>query len=336
MKAMKQVVIGGDFPMSYMSNVYGVSVEAEEIPEGWSGPLRYLPVPFYKTADGDCVVRWKLTAEERLAAIQGVLLVPRVGITPTIKKILGSTYDLVFGSAKISDTIEDIGGTVSFTEPLSAIHIPTEYQPALIGHGFIWQTLRLLNGGLKFHSVSAVCPFSPEEEMDKLRASRRITHVMMAGKDMVPDNGEAEVVTIKTENGTSFVHSHEVSIYNDRLFYSENEVIAAVAMKLREVNAGKWDANNDVASYQGMNEGDAATFFPTLKCPTCGIALQRPMGSTYQEHTWICPQCNDKFVVTDRESATVENITHSFRDAAIAGGFTEQQAEFLKKVLDKR
>lgn len=327
MKAMKQVVLGGDFPTSYMSNVYGVSVEGEEIPEGWIGPLRYLPVPFYKTAGGDCVVRWKLTAEERLKAIQGVLLVPRIGITFTspTKRIVLNSVDMVEANA--------VAGCVAPTE---IIHIPAEDQPALIEHGFVWQTLRLLDGGMKSLEVSAVCPFSPEEEMDKLRASRRITHVMMAGKDMVPDNGEAEVVTIKTENGTSFVHSHEVSIYNDRLFYSENEVIAAVAMKLREVNAGKWDANNDVASYQGMNEGDAATFFPTLKCPTCGIALQRPMGSTYQEHTWICPQCNDKFVVTDRESATVENITHSFRDAAIAGGFTEQQAEFLKKVLDKR
>lgn len=58
MKAMKQVVRGKDLPVSYLSNGRMYPVEGDE--------KRTQNIPFYRTPNGSCVIRWRLSWLDRI------------------------------------------------------------------------------------------------------------------------------------------------------------------------------------------------------------------------------------------------------------------------------
>lgn len=60
MKAIKQVIPGRDMPVSYLSNGGGFSVE------GGDETTRTESIPFFRTSDGVCIIRWRLSWRERL------------------------------------------------------------------------------------------------------------------------------------------------------------------------------------------------------------------------------------------------------------------------------
>ena len=333
MRAMKHVADG--LPMSYMSNHVGFEGEGDVVPEGWSGPAKYQPLPFYKKLSGEAVIRWELTPADQANISHG-----RVNCVPPTRTDEGwwGRTDLV-EMLKVAGDPHQI--TDVFLEGLVGPYITTgsiwndsslTEKTILIRDKTLYQTLHLSCGGFEPVSVSGSCPFSVEEEIKQRALQRQELHVTMGGSDMVPAGGVGNISVVVSDGGTWRISGYE------GLFSTENEAISAVARELRSANQGQWHNFRDMGSLSG---GEPE--WPVLLCPDCKVAIQMQSGKssvTYGtvhefNRRFICPKCHEEMKVRNWYKSIVEIPKKQLFGKAVAAGFTQAQAELLWALLRK-
>ncbi len=272
MKAMKQVVPGLDLPVSYLSNSRGLDVEGAVAPIGntgyhppeVAGTNRYSPpVPFYRTFDGLCVIRWHATLRERFRYLWGDFsegaVVPHDGpIWDRAHMLEGLTrkfFRMFYGDDEL-------------TQHVRHIHFVTESKWGIIPFVFsgnLWQIASLKGGGFNFGETTTACPVSVrKEKVSHDAAPRSWMRVWMAGKDQVPAGGLAEVAEICRYKGKYSI----VGLENLGTYDTDDDAIRAFAAIVRQRNKGKWSSAHDAMSLSGGE-------YPVERCPECECQLLR-------------------------------------------------------------
>lgn len=158
--------------------------------------------------------------------------------------------------------------------------------------------------------------------------------VLMSGRDMVDETGVAEVCSVQYRDGHYRVLGTEKQIEG---FATQNEAIAALAEHLREKNRGKFGCT-EYLMQRGPEEPLADGIFTSLMCPTCKVPVTKH-GMDFRKPNFECPKCSRRFVSigTGERGARkygLELIGHQWFLRARAGGFTEDQAELIRKMFE--
>ena len=285
MKVMKQVVPGKNLPVWYVSNSAGYDVEGSD-----SGNP---PVPVLQT-EGACILRARFSLEERWMI---VTVRSREGLNRADPK-LNSPAAFKFSTA---------GWFIRLSQ------LPKYEIPRFLLTGDVWQVSREEDSRLVPVKLTAICPvrkFSP----------RVPSTVVMSGKDMVPETGEAEVAFVQVIDGKYTVAGQPGT------FETDNAALAAYGSYLREKNKGKWTQAADWRKQQAATQPDP---YPTpLICPDCEVPL------VFFGDDLNCPKCKSSFAHKGSFGGIVERIV-PFVQKAEAAGFTAEQAEFLRRELER-
>jgi hypothetical protein len=190
-------------------------------------------------------------------------------------------------------------------------------------------SVELYTSGLEMLSS---LPFALEFPESPLEGS--YNRVTMAGRNMIDETGVAEVCVV-TYSQDSYQASGEG--FEVGGFATENEAIAAFAKHLREKNKGKFTGAEEWAA-RGPEEPDATGYggrFAPLMCPTCGVPPTK-LGTDMRRDDFKCPKCGNRFerIKTGEMRYGLESVGHQWLLKAREAGFTEEQAEVIRKFFE--
>ena len=347
MKAMKQVVSGAEFPVSYLTNSQGFRVEADAdepdplLPRGSFCP----PIPMIKSGSGEAVIRWHFDAKERVTAWKHRKAKRRKDWSQPLTTLLQMmNFALKREAPKYTDpALASVAAFEVGTHELYLKQLPMKDWFRFFVFGDVWQVLREQDGRFVPVMLRAVLPVS----LELLGKPRGVMAVIMAAKGMRTQKkqGEAELAAVMamTDGKYGVVGKPEFG-----LFGTENEAIAAYGAELRKATSRQyggiahtaterkalpWEDSHDAMSHSGTS----ADWPPTLLCPKCEVPLSRTVtqavgayAAGFLSLNWGCPKCKTEFESVDwPRSSAIRIPAEDFESEALAAGFTKDQVAFL-------
>ena len=309
MRAINQVVPG--LPTSYLTNSQGFDVDNNG--GKFSSVIsNVMLLPVYHTADGKLsVMRWHFDWQERLR-----LLLPATELEYVYPKDSALVSDSCFYRAKT--------GKLSGRYVLPKVKFGIAEWARFLATGDMWQVLKNIDGRFVPVRLSGKLPVSIDEEIRE-RDKYSYLGVMMAGKNMVPGDGQGVIGEIVRNAGKFTIKSHPLA----GSFVTENEAVFWLVKRLRETYKGKWDSGKDAMSY-----GDYPKY-ETLMCPKCDVPLIGSVGNSGYPSVGFygCPKCHGRYSTLE---GGLKSKRADFDSMAAAAGFTEAQVNFLWNVLGRK